>query len=525
MKIVVISCNYFANDGRLKATLDSLRKNKESVGCVKICIADNASTDGSADTIKEYYENGTIDLFKLNDRNLGKCKAMNALFDAAKEKFGIEQDDLILHLDSDIELSDNFMKNLLDDYEKLSEEFGQDGINAVFPRFGDDFPNATLFDVNECNDTKSIDGKWTRRPGIAGGCMVVPAKKHIGLNGYNEEIQGKNGYPIYSGDDADFILRLGIKYKNGVNVICNNLKAFVKEETDKGYSDYKIKLLSKVRGRIPTNSECGYYDKGGSENPTVHVIIPSPGMNDMLEKCLDSIVRNTSTDNINLKIHTICTKKDDNSMQGLGGRYPNLTNYNSWFYHFSEINNKAVFEWFKDEIKDDDFLVFCNNDIEFKSDCINEMLKLCCNDWAGTVGSLLFFEDGTIQHAGIFVDQKQHQVGHILYKQNPNSIDENQLHGNRAVYGNTAALMMIKYKDFASVGGFDEEFDICFEDVDLNLKLIMAGKKNIVCGKSVALHKESSTRGKELSKLDILRIRMKIAEFFYAMELAHNGGK
>ena len=75
--------------------------------------------------------------------------------------------------------------------------------------------------------------------------------------------------------------------------------------------------------------------------------------------------------------------------------------------------------------------------------------------------------------------------------------------------------MMIKAKDFMDMHGFDETFKICFEDVELNLRCLLAGKQNVICGSATALHKESVTRGKELSKEDTARIRMRIAEFAY----------
>jgi len=60
--------------------------------------------------------------------------------------------------------------------------------------------------------------------------------------------------------------------------------------------------------------------------------------------------------------------------------------------------------------------------------------------------------------------------------------------------GNTGGLMMIRTNLFKSTGGFNEGYISCFEDVELNLTLLIKGFKNITCGSLVAYHYESQTR-------------------------------
>ena len=66
--------------------------------------------------------------------------------------------------------------------------------------------------------------------------------------------------------------------------------------------------------------------------------------------------------------------------------------------------------------------------------------------------------------------------------------------GETLTIGNTAGLMMIRRNLFNSVGGFNESYISCFEDVELNLTLLTKGLKNITCGNLVAYHYESQTR-------------------------------
>ena len=49
---------------------------------------------------------------------------------------------------------------------------------------------------------------------------------------------------------------------------------------------------------------------------------------------------------------------------------------------------------------------------------------------------------------------------------------------------------------FNKIGGYDEEYIECFEDVAYNLDCIEDNRKNIFLGEAVAYHYESQTRGK-----------------------------
>jgi GT2 family glycosyltransferase len=60
------------------------------------------------------------------------------------------------------------------------------------------------------------------------------------------------------------------------------------------------------------------------------------------------------------------------------------------------------------------------------------------------------------------------------------------------VLGSTGAFLMIPRQEF---NGFNEKYTECFEDVELNLKQILKGKKNIFCGDAVCIHYESMSRG------------------------------
>ena len=62
----------------------------------------------------------------------------------------------------------------------------------------------------------------------------------------------------------------------------------------------------------------------------------------------------------------------------------------------------------------------------------------------------------------------------------------------------TGACMAIEKYKFEKVGGFDEEYlKIAFNDVDLCLKLLEKGWKNLYTPHAVLYHHESKSRGPE----------------------------
>ena len=167
------------------------------------------------------------------------------------------------------------------------------------------------------------------------------------------------------------------------------------------------------------------------------------------------------------------------------------------YYNFAKINNDVV----KNHVDDDtELILFCNNDIKLLNNCITQMVNVFnTKKNTGTVGIRLHFGDGTVQHSGVmaFVDQ-QHNI-RITHHGLGSYFNYHQ--HTKEVFGNTAAFMMIRKNVFQSLGGFNENYMECFEDVDLNIKCLNKRLKNYFLGESVAYHYESQTRKKDPDKL------------------------
>jgi len=238
----------------------------------------------------------------------------------------------------------------------------------------------------------------------------------------------------------------------------------------------------------------------------VDIIILTKDKTDYLFKCLDSIRNNTSTEHHiyigdtgsnEVSISKIIKYCKDNFPE----RNVSLIRYN--YYSFAKNNNHIV-----NNHTTNDVVLFCNNDIEFTDPCIDEMYKVVTDsDKIGSVGCKLLFPNGTVQHAGQvawtedkqsgewskYFDKDKLEVSHRGIGQQ----DSTNLFSSRdSVMGNTGAMMMISKPAFIDVGGFPEEYMECFEDVELNMRLKLAGYDNTYIGYVKAIHHESTTRGK-----------------------------
>jgi len=74
----------------------------------------------------------------------------------------------------------------------------------------------------------------------------------------------------------------------------------------------------------------------------------------------------------------------------------------------------------------------------------------------------------------------------------------------RNVSAVTAACMIVNKEIFWKVGGFDEQFQIAFGDIDFCLRLRDAGYRIVYTPDATLIHHEGKSRGKYIPAHDIL---------------------
>ena len=167
----------------------------------------------------------------------------------------------------------------------------------------------------------------------------------------------------------------------------------------------------------------------------------------------------------------------------------NLIEYD--YYNFAKINNDVTKNYISNEYE---FILFSNNDIVLLNDVISGMIKQYKNDLrAGTIGARLHYDDNLLQHDGVnLVINPKTKAFMAIHHNSKNYYNFNI--GTIRIFGCTGALLMIRKQTFEKVGMFNEIYEECFEDVELNLQTIKLGLNNYLCGDCVAHHLESPTR-------------------------------
>ena len=121
----------------------------------------------------------------------------------------------------------------------------------------------------------------------------------------------------------------------------------------------------------------------------------------------------------------------------------------------------------------------------------------------GTVGALLLYEDGTIQHDGIVIG-----IGgwadHIYKGQKPVHFGSPFVSPVviRNVSANTGACLAISRDKFLNWGGFDEKFIICGSDVELSIRATSLGYFNVFLPTIRLYHLESKSRDSYIPEND-----------------------
>ena len=134
-----------------------------------------------------------------------------------------------------------------------------------------------------------------------------------------------------------------------------------------------------------------------------------------------------------------------------------------------------------------DKLILLNSDVLPKDGAWADKMiaQIDSNDDVGVVGARLLFEDNSIQHDGM-APMVLKEYPELLLNDHPNKGWPISLSKNLAQVADcpllTAACIAISKSLFEEVGGFDPAYVLGdFEDSDLCLKVLEAGKRNVIC--------------------------------------------
>ncbi|MBE9473257.1 MAG: glycosyltransferase [Chloroflexi bacterium] len=234
----------------------------------------------------------------------------------------------------------------------------------------------------------------------------------------------------------------------------------------------------------------------------VSIIIPNKDKVEYLQACIRSILEKTSyrnyevliidsgsEDPATLEYYRQITTDPRVSLHIFPGRF-----------NYHKVNN------FGTRIAEGDLLVFLNNDTEIIEPAwLDDLVGWAERPGVGVVGTKLLYSDGTIQHGGIVMGVEGH--GSHIFERLPEH--HYGPFGSPDWYRDymavTGACMMVPRSVFEELGGFDEEYQIGYGDIDLCLRAGQAGYRIIYTPFATLLHHEGGTRGFSLPPSDVLR--------------------
>lgn len=231
------------------------------------------------------------------------------------------------------------------------------------------------------------------------------------------------------------------------------------------------------------------------------VIIVSYNVKYFLEQCLHAV--EAACKNISAEIFVIDNASHDDTVDYLQLKFPPVKFIqNSFNEGFAKANNKAL------QLAGGDYILFLNPDTIVGEDTFFNCIQfLETNKNAGAAGVKLIDGSGNFlpeskrvfpsviasffkmsglaarfPHSGIF---NRYALGNL---------DENKIHEADVLPG---AFLMARRKLLLLLNGFDEDFFMYGEDIDLSFRMQQSGYKNFYLGNNAIIHFKGESTQKE----------------------------
>jgi O-antigen biosynthesis protein len=487
-KISIIVPTYNTRTDFLVAMIESVKN--QSYGNWELCIADGGSKEPQLKSVLEKYAAGDT---RIKIKFLNENKGISGNSNAA---LSLATGDYFALLDHD----DTLTPSALFEVVKAINENPRAGF--IYSDFAGTDEHNTIHHMALCPDFCRY--YYLSHPYIV---HLVVIKKEI-----MDKVAGFDEVEFNSGvsQDVDLFLRifalLDDKEIHHIPKILYLWKLYGKSAGHR-FQNKVHKYTKKALTRYLTSKQIDGTVEDGlcfntfrvrctiQNNPLVSIIIPTKDKWQLLSKCIKSIEAKSGYRNYEIIILSNNTEDEEAAhyLQTLTGRY-RVEKYNKPF-NYSAINNWGA------ELAKGDFLLFLNDDIEFKSkNALEAVLEPLQLPDVGAVGAKLLYHDNTIQHAGVIIGfhgaaEHWHKFMHANIN---NSVPEpgylSSLVSIREYSAVTGAFLMTKKSIFTAVGGFSEDLSVGFNDIDFCLKLIAGGHRILCTPYALAYHYESASR-------------------------------
>jgi len=278
--------------------------------------------------------------------------------------------------------------------------------------------------------------------------------------------------------------------------------------------DSHLKRVYGSGARAVETKDYYVYDARYPINPEkvrVSIIIPTKDKVELLEPCVRSILEKTVypnyeiiiMNNNSVEIETLEWFKKVSSNEHI--RIVNAPYQFNW----SKLNNHGIRE------ATGDVFIFLNNDtLVISGDWLERLSEKAIREDAGTVGALLLYEDGKIQHAGVVIGLGG-WADHVFKNMAPVHYGTPYVSPvlTRNTIAVTGACMAVSRMTIEKIGNFDENFIICGSDVELGIRAHKNGLWNIYDSRVELYHLESKSRDSYIPEIDFEMSKLHYMEF------------
>ena len=529
-KISVVVPMYNTDEKFFQDLIESL--NNQTYANWELCLADGSPKKN--ENLEKYYEKNKKIKYNFLGKNEGISENTNeAIKMATGDYVGFLDHDDILSEEALFQVVKVINQDLKTDFIYTDEDKIDENYERFEPYFKPDYSPETL----ECNNYITH--------------FVVVKKEII------EKI-GKLNSEFNGAQDFDFVLR-ATKVANKIIHISKvlyhwrvhkNSTAYIADTKNYAFEAGKkvIEADLKREGKSAT-VEFGQEVPGIYKikyevigNPKVSILIPNKDNIKLLKKCITSILKFTTYENYEINIiennsekketfkyyeelvknskikilnfnkHTVFDINGEKSLENktlskgleknnIEKNIENIETKENELQKVSEFNYSALINFGVKNV-DAEFVLQLNNDTKLiTKDWLEIFIGYAQNSEIGAVGARLYYEDKTIQHAGIIVGVSG-IAGNALV---------NLPYGKHAYFGReaatrnvlavTGACLFARRSLYYEVGFMDEkEFKVAFNDVDFCLKLYENGYRNVYNPYIELIHYESKSRGYEISE-------------------------
>ncbi|MBP1682755.1 MAG: putative glycosyltransferase [Ignavibacteriaceae bacterium] len=235
------------------------------------------------------------------------------------------------------------------------------------------------------------------------------------------------------------------------------------------------------------------------------IIIVNYNVKEFLQNLLHSIEKSSS--NISKEIIVIDNASDDGSVEVIKEKFPSIKLIeNKINFGFGKANNQGL------AIAKGKYILFINPDCIVSEDTLDKMISFFeSHTECGLAGCKILNSDGTLQLAcrrsfpGPWTSftkvtglSNLFPKSRIFARYNLTYLDENKTYEVDAVSG---SFMMIRREVYEKVGGFDEQFFMYGEDLDLCYRIQKSGFKVFYVHTTQVIHyKGESTKKSNLDE-------------------------